>query len=85
MPFTTVRAVSSLPVAGAKMALSVHTWLTKHKQGPQIVSVIFHCLHTENAILLLPPVECICTRNLLLEISDMTKHCLNLHLYLEHS
>ena len=38
MPYTAVRAVSSLPVAGAKMALSVHTWLTKHKEGPQITS-----------------------------------------------
>ena len=48
MPYTTVRAVSSLPVAGAKMALSVHTWLTKHKEATNYiifmpVSVIFHC------------------------------------------
>jgi len=42
MPYTAVRAVSSLPAAGAKMALSVHTWLTKHKEGPQITS--FSCL-----------------------------------------
>ena len=42
MPYTTARAVSSLPVAGAKMALSVHTWITKHKEGPQITS--FSCL-----------------------------------------
>ena len=42
VPYTTVRAVSSLLVAGAKMALSMHTWLTKHKEGPQITS--FSCL-----------------------------------------
>ena len=42
VPYITVRAVSSLLVAGAKIALSVHTWLTKHKEGPQITS--FSCL-----------------------------------------
>ena len=42
MPYAAVSAVSSLPVAGAKMALCVHTWLTKHKEGPQITS--FSCL-----------------------------------------
>ena len=42
MPYTAIRAVSSLPVAGAKVALSVHTWLTKHKERPRITS--FSCL-----------------------------------------
>jgi len=28
----TVRAVSRVPVAVTKMALSVHIWLTKHKE-----------------------------------------------------
>ena len=37
----TVRAVSSVPVAVTKMALSVHVWLTKHKEGPQYTS--FSC------------------------------------------
>jgi len=55
MPYTTARAVSSLPVAGAKMALSVHTWITKHKEGPQITSfsclfLSFFTVYTENAI-----------------------------------
>ena len=39
MPYTAIRAVSSLPVAGPKMALSVHTWLIVHKEGPQITSL----------------------------------------------
>ena len=62
MPYTAVTALSSLPVAGAKMVLSVHTWLTKHKEGPQYRPTsssclfhfslfhIFHCVCTENAI-----------------------------------
>ena len=49
------RAVSSLPVAGAKVALSVHTWLTKPKEGPRITSFswLFLSFFTGNAIQLL--------------------------------
>jgi len=47
--------MSSLPAAGAKMALFVHTWLTKQKEGPQITSfsclfLSFFTVHTKNAI-----------------------------------
>ena len=55
MPYAAVSAVSSLPVAGAKMALCVHTWLTKQRRTTNYiifmpVSVIFHGVHTEYAI-----------------------------------
>jgi len=54
MQYRVVMSVSSLPVAAAEMAVSVHTWLTKHEKDHNVhhfyACLSFFTVRTENAI-----------------------------------
>ena len=57
-------SVSSLPVAGAEMAVSVHTWLTKHEKDHNVhhfyACLSFFTVRMKMPFLFLPPVYLTC-------------------------